>query len=222
MSILDTHLDAYEARVLGCLIEKEQSTPEYYPLTLNALTAACNQKSNRDPVMALDSADVIRALDGLRDRKLAWEATSASTRVPKYKHRIDETLNLSKTQSAILCELLVRGPQTIGGLRTHSSRLLDIGPLDDVSALVTSLAEMEPGPLVVLLPREPGKREPRYAHLLCGTPDLDTPEPPPEPARVAVREADTRLQQLEERVEQMETAFEQLQQRLDSFMRQFE
>jgi uncharacterized protein YceH (UPF0502 family) len=172
--------------------------------------------------MALDSEDVIRALDGLRDKKLAWEATSASTRVPKYKHRIDETLGLSGVQSAILCELLVRGPQTAGELRTRASRLLDVGSRDDVSALLSSLSEREDGPLVVLLPREPGKRESRYAHLLCGTPDMEAPAPPPEPARVAVHETDTRVQRIEGRVEKLETAFEDLRQRLDSFMHQFE
>ena len=223
MGTLDIELNTLEARVLGCLVEKEKSTPDYYPLTLNALTAACNQKSNRRPVMAMDNADVIRALDGLRDKKLAWEATSASTRVPKYQHRFTERFSTSEARTALLCELLLRGPQTVGELRTHASRLAPLGSLEDVSSQLVALASLDEGPMVLLLPREPGKREPRYTHLLCGQPDVqELAAAPPEPARVTVRETDARLDHIEDKIGKLEASFQELQGRFDGFIRQFE
>lgn len=161
-------LDGIEARVLGCLIEKELATPDYYPMTLNSLTAACNQKSNRDPVMQLEDGVVIRALDGLRAAQLAWEVSIAGTRVPKYKHRAAERFGFSPRQVAVLCELLVRGPQTVGELRTRASRLVPLESVDEAAEVLNELLASAEGPFVVLLPRESGRREPRYAHLLCG------------------------------------------------------
>jgi uncharacterized protein YceH (UPF0502 family) len=221
---MDIELTPVEARVLACLCEKEAATPDNYPLTLNALVAACNQKSNRDPVMQLDATDVVRALDSLRDRQLVWEAMVAGSRVPKYQHRFRDRLNLSECQLALLCELILRGPQTPGELRTHASRLAPFESIAAVQAVLDELAARDDGPFVVLLPREPGKREQRHAHLLCGP--VDIPEPsvtaPAEPAREAVRKEDERLETLESRVLELQQEVAALRERLETFTRQFE
>lgn len=220
----DLVLTDSEARALGGLVEKSMATPDYYPLTLNSLTAACNQKSNRDPVMSLDSTEVVRALDGLRDKKLAWEGTSSASRVPKYRHRFDERFGTTEEETVLLCELLLRGPQTPGELRTHASRLTAC-TVESVTAALDRLGDREDFPFVVLLPREPGKRERRYAHRLCGDPVPATadaaPASAPEPARVAVREADDRIASLDGRLETVEAAVAALRERLDAFIDEF-
>jgi len=155
-----------EARVLGALIEKEITTPEYYPLSLNALMNACNQKSNRDPLMHLDEDAVRQALRGLNDQLLARSAASDS-RVAKFEHRVGEVFNFDRKETAILCELLLRGPQTPGELRSRAERMHPFEDLSEVQTTLQRLMRREP-PLVKLLPRQPGMKEARYAHLLSG------------------------------------------------------
>ena len=177
---MELELTPIEVRVLGCLIEKEIATPDYYPLTLNALVNACNQKSNREPPMMRDASSVIGALDELRmTHQLAIEVTSTESRVAKYKHCLPTRWNFSPAKTAILCELFLRGPQTPGDLRAHASRLHPLADRNEVEEILQGLATREDGPFVVQLPREPGKREQRWAHLFSGEPELVAePEPP--------------------------------------------
>src|SRR5579884_471883 len=163
-------LSPVEARVLGALIEKEITTPEYYPLSLNALVNACNQKSNRDPVVAYDDDTVEDALELLRAKGLAVRITGSGSRVPKHAHRFGEKFNFGRRELAILCELMLRGPQTTGELRNRSERMHHFDDLDEVETILQRLMEHEPDPLVVRLARQPGEKEARYAHLLCGEP----------------------------------------------------
>lgn len=170
-------LDALEARVIGCLIEKQVTTPDQYPLSLNALQSACNQKSNRDPVLALDEATVQRTLDALSRRHLLLERSGFGSRVPKYQHLFCNTeygtLKFSPQELAVVCELLLRGPQTPGELRARASRMAAFSDVSEVEAVLQGLQQRESGPLVARLAREPGRRESRYTHLFSG-------EPPPE------------------------------------------
>jgi uncharacterized protein YceH (UPF0502 family) len=170
---MDFTLDPVETRVLGCLVEKELATPEYYPLSLNALVNACNQKSNREPVMELAEADVSRALAGLGRKQLAIVAADGG-RVPKHRHFLVEKLDLSRPALAILCELMLRGPQTPGELRTRASRMADFPDLAAVGTVLQQL-EGEAPPLVACLPRQPGRKEQRYAQLFSGMPAADAP-----------------------------------------------
>jgi uncharacterized protein YceH (UPF0502 family) len=156
-----------EARVLGALIEKEVTTPDYYPLSLNALINACNQRSNREPVMDLDEEAVRQALHGLEDKKLAGRARGADGRVAKYEHWLGEVFNFSRAEVALVCVLLLRGPQTPGELRGRTERLHRFEEIGDVIAGLQKLMEREPA-LVAVLPRQPGTKESRYAHLLSG------------------------------------------------------
>ena len=160
-------LTAVQARVLGALVEKEVTTPEYYPLSLNALINACNQRSNREPVMALDEEQVRQALHGLEDLRLAGRARSAEGRVVKYEHWLGEAFNFSRAEVALLCVLLLRGPQTPGELRGRTERLHRFEEIADVLAALQKLMERTP-PLAAILPRQPGTKEFRYAHLLSG------------------------------------------------------
>ena len=165
-------LTAPEARVIGCLIEKQIATPEQYPLSLNALTNACNQKSNRDPVLALDDNAVQAVVDALIKKHQVSEQTGYGSRVPKYEHRFCNTsygqLKLSAQELAVICELFLRGPQTPGELRSRASRLCSFSDVSEVDGVLTALQQREDGPFVVRLPREPGRRESRFAHLFCG------------------------------------------------------
>jgi uncharacterized protein YceH (UPF0502 family) len=165
-----------QARVLGALIEKEITTPEYYPLSLNALVNACNQKNNRDPVTTLDEAEVRQALHGLETERLAGPVRG-DTRVPKYEHRIQEVFNFTRGEIAIMDVLLLRGPQTPGELRGRTERMYKFDELSDVQSVLQRLIAREPEPLVKILPRQPGTKEARYAHLLAG--DVDAFEPAP-------------------------------------------
>jgi len=161
------HLTAAEARVLGALIEKEVTTPDYYPLSLNALMNACNQRSNREPVMDLDEDGVRQALHGLEDQHLAGRARSSDGRVAKYEHWLGEAFNFNRAETALICVLLLRGPQTPGELRGRTERLHSFNEIGEVLAGLQKLIEREP-PLVAVLPRQPGTKEARYAHLLSG------------------------------------------------------
>jgi len=162
-------LDAHEARVLGVLLEKEVTTPDVYPLSLNAATSGCNQKSARDPVMTLSEAQVRHAMESLVTKTLAREQGSAGGRTRRFSHRMDSrlfgTLEFSRAERAVLCVLLLRGPQTPGEIRTRTSRLVNFQGLDEVEALLSGLAARDDGPHVAALPREPGRREVRYRHL---------------------------------------------------------
>ena len=196
-------LNPVEARVLGCLIEKQITTPDLYPLTLNSLTLACNQKSNRDPVMELEEHAVVRALDGLREKKLAQMVSLAGSRVMKYSHQAERTLVLEMPALALLCELLVRGPQTAGELRGHTARMVPFENIEAVEQAMSALMARQPEALATLLPRLPGRKEPRYAHLLSGEVKMDdlaavaTIGPAPEKARIVVQAENERVTKLE-------------------------
>lgn len=220
---MELHLTAQEARVLGCLIEKEMTTPEYYPLSLNGLTNACNQKSNRDPVMTLDETEVVRALDALRFQGLAMQAASDGGRVPKYRHNLAQKLYLEGEEQAILCELLVRGPQTVGELRSRCERMHPFSNLEEVEEALHLLATRKV-PLLVKLPRQPGRKEQRFAHLLSGEPDL-TEHPhelPPEGARRHVEAQEARILGLEEEVAALRSEMASLAATFAAFREQFE
>jgi uncharacterized protein YceH (UPF0502 family) len=171
-------LSPAEARVLGCLIEKEATTPDYYPLSLNALVNACNQRSNREPVMDLDEAEVHLALRRLEDIGLAGRARGAEGRVTKYEHWLGEAYNFTRAESALICVLLLRGPQTPGELRGRTDRLHSFGEIADVLAGLQKLAERTPS-LVSVLPRQPGTKESRFTHLFCGPVELVAANAPP-------------------------------------------
>jgi uncharacterized protein YceH (UPF0502 family) len=164
-------LDAAEMRVLGSLIEKQITTPDYYPLTLNALTNACNQLTNRDPVVAFDDQTVVRALDKLRDKRLATLFTGAESRVAKYKHTLTDALLLTPGEVAMLCVLLLRGPQTLAELRTRTERLFRFDTTAEVEETLNALSTRQPQPLATKLPRLPGTKEARFTHLLSGPND---------------------------------------------------
>ena len=173
-------LTPVEARVIGCLIEKQITTPDQYPLSLNALVNACNQKSNRDPVLELEERVVQQTLDDLGRKHFVVEKSGFGSRVPKYQHRFCNTeygtLKLDPQELAIVCELLVRGPQTPGELRTRAARMATIGDVSEVEAALTRLSQREDGPFVVRLAREPGRRDSRYAHLFSGPVEGDKEE----------------------------------------------
>lgn len=217
-----TVINEIEARVLGSLIEKEMTTPEYYPLSLNSLTSACNQKSNRDPVMALSEEDVVRALNRLRFNQLTV-VSGESSRVAKYRHLLSERLGLVPEELAVLCELLVRGPQTVGELRTRCERMHPFADIAAVEEVLRELSEREL-PLVIRLPRQPGRKEARVAHLFSGPPQVsaDSQEVLAEPARLRVMAEDDRIAQLEQQVAALRCEMESLRQTVEEFRRQFE
>jgi uncharacterized protein YceH (UPF0502 family) len=223
-AVMEIELEPVDARVLACLIEKSITTPDYYPLTLNALTAACNQKSNREPVMALAEADVLRSLDRLRDMGLACVASLAGSRMPRYRHRLTEQISLSEPQVAVLCELMLRGPQTPGELRARAGRMAELPDREAVLTVLDALAEQETGaPLVAVLPGRSGQREERYGHLLCGAlPEGEAAAVPAEPARLVVRAEDERLAALEERTAHLEDELARLRGQFSDFKHQFE
>ena len=218
-------LTSIEARVLGSLIEKEMSTPDYYPLTLNALVNACNQKSNRDPVMNLDEKAVLNALDGLMQKHLAWQRNPAEGRVLKYAHGMYDLFKISSAELGTLCVLLLRGPQTPGEIRSRTARLYEFEDLPEVEATLQQLAEREDGPFVVKLPRQPGSRENRYAHLFCGEVKIDQ-EDAESPFRMAgsgeVEAENERIAELERKVASLRTELDELKQKFVQFARQFE
>lgn len=220
---MEIQLSAAEARVLGSLVEKDLTTPDYYPLTLNALTNACNQKSNRDPVVAFEEADVVRALDSLRHKGLALQAHGEGSRVPKYRHSLAEKLHLEREEQAVLAELLLRGPQTLGELRTRGERMAPLPSLEEVERVLAELMQRQP-PLAVKLPRQPGRKEHRYAHLLCGEPEiaLEEGQPSPEVATLQMRAENEWLASLEAEVAALREEVAQLRGELEKFRRQFE
>ena len=218
---MDIVLNDVEARVLGALIEKDITTPDYYPLSLNALVNACNQKNNRDPVMALDEAAVRDALSGLQELRLAGPAGGADSRVTKYEHRMQNVLNLSRGETAVLCVLLLRGPQTPGELRGRTERMHSFEGLDAVQASLQKLMQREP-PLAAVLPRQPGTKESRYAHLLSGPIDAAEFAAQGPPPVVAVSGTDMRVLRLEEQLASLRNEVSELKQMFEGFRKQFE
>ncbi|MGA9528473.1 MAG: YceH family protein [Terriglobales bacterium] len=217
---MELKLTETEVRVLGALIEKDITTPEYYPLSLNALVNACNQKSNREPVMQLTEDTVRDALNGLQENKLAGPARGADSRVTKYEHRTQEVFNFTRAEEAVLCVLLLRGAQTPGELRGRSERLHSFETLDDVQSALQRLMQREP-PLVKVLPRQPGTKESRYMHLLAG--DVAVAETPPAAASANLHAGDAgRLARLEEEVSALRSELATLKDEWERFRRQFE
>jgi uncharacterized protein len=221
MAAEDPVLNPAEARVLGSLVEKELATPDYYPLTLHALTNACNQSSNRDPVVAFDEQTVVRALDALRERKLAYLFDGAQSRVPRYGHKFGDFFQLTGPEMAALCVLLLRGPQTVGEIRGRTGRMHEFATLAEAEEALEGLATRSPGPLVAKLPRQPGFKEQRYAHLLGGEPAV-TAAAAPEAATLAVRAENERLGRLEEETAALRREMTELKKELAEFRRQFD
>jgi len=221
MEAMDVKLTENEVRVLGALIEKDITTPDYYPLSLNALVNACNQKSNRDPVMQLDEDGVRDALDGLQQQRLAGPARGADSRVTKYEQRMQEVFNFTRPEIAALCVLLLRGPQTPGELRGRAERLHRFEMLDDVQSALQKLMQRDP-PLVKVLPRQPGTKESRWVHLLAG--DVVVPDlPAPASAAVGRDPGDAaRIARLEEEVAALRREVGEVKDQLERFRRQFE
>ena len=204
-----------EIRVLGALVEKQISTPEYYPLTLNALTLACNQKNNRHPVTAYSESEVAQAVETLREKNLTYVFYGSTSRVPKYKHVMPEVLHTNAAETALMCVLMLRGPQTPGELRGNAARLYEFSGLDEVEQTLTGLISHDPDPLVTRLARQAGQKEVRFAHLLSGEVPVEIASVS-EPARVSPR------QSLEQKVEALATEVESLKAQFEEFKKQFE
>ena len=214
-----TELNETEVRVLGSLVEKQVTTPEYYPLTLNALMLACNQKNNRSPVTAYDETTVAQALETLREKNLAYVFYGSTSRVPKYKHVLPEVMHLSQPELALMCVLLLRGPQTTGELATRAFRLHEFSGLEEVEATLNALMTREPDPLVIRLPRQPGQKEVRFAHLLAGEVSIDAERQDVAPAR---SRANDRVAAVEAEVETLKAEVGMLKKQFESFKKQFE
>ena len=209
-------LSPIEIRILGSLIEKELTTPEYYPLTLNALTNACNQKNNRDPIVSFDEATVVRGIDSLLERHLVITVTGAGMRVPKYKHNFAATMNISPEEVILLSLLLLRGAQTVGELRTRAHAMHEFASLTEVETILTQLSNRSDDPLVVKIQRQPGQKEARFTHLLSGTPTIEQDQQ-------VLRNEPARLQVISEneRITKLETSFVAMKKELDEFKSQF-
>lgn len=218
---MDIILTEIEARVLGSLIEKELTTPAYYPLSLNALVNACNQKSNRDPYMNVDEDAVREALRSLNKKELAAPADDMVGRVTKYEHRLQEAFNFTRHETAILCELLLRGPQTPGELRSRADRMHKFEDLGIVQSTLQRLMKRDP-PLAKLLPRQPGTKEARYAHLLCGDVEAWALEPGPGPIVISGSSMGEQITRLEGDVAVLQKEIADLKQQFAAFRKQFE
>ena len=214
-------LTEIETRVLGSLIEKDITTPDYYPLSLNALVNACNQKNNRDPVMTLDEAAVRDALATLQEKRMAGPVSGADSRVTKFEHRLQEVFNFDRREIAIVCVLLLRGPQTPGELRSRTDRMCRFEALDDIVSTLDRLAQRQP-PLARVLPRQPGTKESRYTHLFSGEPPEADVARTPSPAYAGSGVTPDRLKTLEEEVARLRQDLSEVQQQLAAFRKQFE
>jgi uncharacterized protein YceH (UPF0502 family) len=215
--VTTTILTDIETRVLGSLIEKQVTTPEYYPLTLNALTLACNQKNNRYPVTSYTENQVSEAVERLREKNLAYVFYGSTSRVPKYKHVMPEVMHLSHPEVALMCALMLRSAQTLGELRGNASRLHDFSGLEEVEQTLNGLISRDE-PLVARLPRQPGQKEGRFAHLLSGEINLEAFA---ETERAAAS-VPTRRAGLEEKVEALAAEVEKLKEQFEQFRKQFE
>jgi uncharacterized protein len=217
MPVPDLNLNEIEVRVLGSLIEKDITTPDYYPLSLNALVNACNQKNNRDPVMTLNEDSVRQALSSLQEKRLAGPAGGADSRVTKYEHRLQEVFNFDRREIAVICVLLLRGPQTPGELRGRTERMYKFEALEDVEATLKRLMEREP-PLAAILPRQPGTKEARYTHLFSGESITIATELPSSPARTS---DDSRIANLEVEISALRQEVAELKRQVLEFTEQF-
>jgi uncharacterized protein YceH (UPF0502 family) len=209
---MDLHLDEVEVRVLGSLMEKESTTPEYYPLSLNALCAACNQKSNREPVMSLDEDTVLAAMEHLKAKGMALDISGGEHRVHKYAHRLGEVFNFDRREQMVTCVLMLRGPQTVGELRGRMARVYSFDGLAEVESILGRLAERTP-PLVRKLERQPGEKEPRFVHLLSGEVVRAAPPAAVVPARGSP---------VEERIARLETELAELKRQFEELRKYFE
>jgi uncharacterized protein YceH (UPF0502 family) len=220
--IMNIVLNEIEVRVLGALIEKDVTTPDYYPLSLNALVNACNQKNNRDPVMNLDEESVRQALESLQEKRLAGPARGADSRVTKYEHRTQEVFNFTRGEIAIVCVLLLRGPQTPGELRSRTERMHRFEDLTDVQSALQRLMQREPA-LAKVLPRQPGTKESRYMHLLSG--DVEDASVAGAPSSVSAQSDSVggdRITSLETEVSTLQEEIAELKRQFASFKKQFE
>lgn len=215
---MSEHLTEIEARIVGALVEKQLTTPEYYPLTLNALVAACNQKTNREPVVSYTEEAVTRSLEDLRDKNLVYVFYGSTSRVPKYKHMLPDVYELEPSEVAIICVLLLRGAQTIGELRERTSRLYEFSGLGDVNESLESLMRRDE-PLIVKLERQPGQKEARFAHLLSGE---VVSYQPPEKSVYAGRAGNEKVENLERELENLRSELNLFRQAFEEFKKQFE
>ncbi|HEX8117859.1 MAG TPA: YceH family protein [Pyrinomonadaceae bacterium] len=220
---METLLSEAEVRVLGSLVEKQVTTPDYYPLTMNALVHACNQISNRDPVVQYDERQVSDAVDSLRMKNLVYIFYGAESRVPKYKHMAREVFQLSPQELAALCVLMLRGPQTVGEVRGRTGRMYEFADLREVEETLDGLAHRDE-PLVTKLPRQAGRKEARYAHLLSGQPAVeDEGEAQPASAAPRTRAGETeRVARLEAEVERLGGELAEMRRQFEEFRKQFE
>jgi len=221
---MPTILSDIELRVLGSLIEKQVTTPEYYPLTLNALTLACNQKNNRLPVTAFDEAAVAQALETLREKNLTYVFYGSNSRVAKYKHVMPEIFHLNQPELALTCVLMLRGAQTVGELRERAARLYNFSGLEEAEETLNSLTVKEPEPLVIRLTRQPGQKEARIAHLLAGEINIEhlAESELPKVTGSSKHGASERISRLEQLVETLDAEVQSLRQQFADFKKQFE
>ncbi|MBI5849053.1 MAG: YceH family protein [Nitrospirae bacterium] len=217
---MDIILDDREIRILGCLIEKELTTPEYYPLSLNSLTNACNQKSNRNPMVSYDEAVVQQGLEGLQAKGLARKTHTAGSRVDKYLHTFLDRFDLSKQEMAVLCELMLRGPQTAGEIRSRAERMSPFESLEAADETLRGLMEHDPA-LVLHLPRETGRKERRFIHLLSGDSSVAADADQPEAASAPPMNTEQRLRIMEEEIEKLTAELKELKQAFAEFRSQF-
>jgi uncharacterized protein len=212
------NLTETEARIVGALIEKQLTTPEYYPLTLNALVAACNQKTNREPVTSYSEETVTNALESLRDKNLVYVFYGSTSRVPKYKHMLPQVYELESSEVAVICVLLLRGAQTLGELRERTGRLYEFSGLGEVNETLDNLMRRDE-PLVVKLERQPGQKEQRFAHLLSGEVTSYTP---PEKSHSASSAGNEKIENLERELENLRSEFNLFRESFEEFKKQFE
>ena len=216
---MSLELNEIEARIIGCLIEKENTTPDYYPLTLNALTNACNQKSNRNPVVEYDEQTVQQAIDSLLAKDFVYLFYGSGSRTPKYKHLLPKVLDLDQAETAIICVLLLRGAQTLGELNQRTSRIYQFDDLDEVHQTVDGLTKREE-PLLIAIPKQPGQKEARFAHLLSGDVDFEAVSHEIPTRSTAGRSSG--VVELEEKVSELELELRSFREEFEEFKKQFE
>lgn len=212
-------LTEVEARIVGALVEKQLTTPEYYPLTLNALTAACNQKTNREPIVSFDEETVTRSLENLREKNLVYVFYGSTSRVPKYKHMLPSVYELEPSEVAVMCVLLLRGAQTLGELRERTGRLYEFSGIGEVNETLDSLMRRDE-PLVVRLERQAGQKEARFAHLLCG--EVAATVYTPKTSSVNTAAENERIEKLEQEIESLRGELNDFRQMFEEFKKQFE
>ena len=217
---METILTDIETRVLGSLIEKQVTTPEYYPLTLNALTLACNQKNNRNPVTSYSESQVADAVESLREKNLAYVYYGSTSRVPKYKHVVPEVMHLNHAEVAVMCVLMLRGAQTLGELRGNGSRLHEFVSLEEVETTLNALISRDPDPPVARRPRQPGQKDGRFAHLLIG--EIDVVALAEQERAAATSPTPTRRSSLEQKVDDLAAEMQKLKEQFEEFRKQFE